>query len=313
MGAGAGDDGGGRQSEESSNLTLKLKPAQAITSIDDARGRRWNKSFASFGAVCVGNIMLSLIVSVLIRSQQTCQCQHSSTSNNMLLGNDTSTSSFPTATSAHPTIGTQQTKEANKKDQFWSDFTMKDMKKYLNCHEFYEKTDQTIHDQDAWKRMRRTYVDIVGAEASTVGPPDLGYNGFSRPYYVNHNENGRGIYAKADIPQGSLVWHNIRSASFSDGMAFRKFVMTLSLELGCDVLQWSYVMEDAIYTDLDEGSFCNNGGSSKSNIDLDETASTQFITKAGIQLYSTRDIKQREELLCDYSSFTDRNWELFGL
>mmetsp|Transcript_20553 Transcript_20553/g.48540 ORF Transcript_20553/g.48540 Transcript_20553/m.48540 type:complete len:368 (+) Transcript_20553:145-1248(+) len=201
----------------------------------------------------------------------------------------------------------------NNDGRVWSDFTASEMKNHLRCSEYYQRAEQTIHDQDAWKEMRRTYVRVVGADASTVGPPESSYNGFSRPYEVGHNSYGRGIYAKVDIPKGSLVWHNIRSATFSEGMQFREFVMTLPPELGCDVLQWSYVMDEKIYCDLDEGSFCNNGYSGGSNIDIDEEVSEKFIAKAGMQLFAARDIKEGEELLCNYASFSDGDWGLFGL
>mmetsp|Transcript_18300 Transcript_18300/g.30363 ORF Transcript_18300/g.30363 Transcript_18300/m.30363 type:complete len:322 (-) Transcript_18300:213-1178(-) len=264
------------------------------------------------GTVCAGNVLSSLLLFSLLRSLI---CQ---TFNHGLDYNDTSTSTHPAATSGvlrgstANEVETESTKGIN--DIIWSDFTNNQMEQHLRCGEFYERQQQTIHDQDAWKEMRRNYVNIVGADASTVGPPELGYNGFSRPYYVDHSEHGRGIYAKDDIPKGSLVWHNIRSASFSEGSHFREFVMTLPRELGCDVLQWSYVMDQNIYCDLDEGSFCNNGDDSKDeNIDLDETASAKFITKAGMQLFATRDIEKGEELVCNYASFASGRWSPFGL
>ena len=198
-------------------------------------------------------------------------------------------------------------------DKVWSDLTASEMKNHLRCSEYYQRAEQTIHDQDAWKEMRRTYVRVVGADASTVGPTEMGHNGFCRPYYVDHSEAGRGIYAKDDVPKGSLVWHNIRTAIFPEGAHFREFVMTLPREYGCDVLQWSYVTDGKIMCDLDEGSFCNNADDYRdANIDLDETLSAQFITKAA-QLFATREIKKGEELVCNYSGFSDADWDLFSL
>ena len=163
--------------------------------------------------------------------------------------------------------------------------------------------------------MRTAYVQVVGSEHSTIGSPALGFNGFSQPYYVDHNEKGRGIYANADIPKGALVWQNIRTARFSDGPSYRRFVMSLSPEVACDVLQFfSYVTSDKIINcDLDEGSFCNSGGSSGSNIDFDEKASGKFPTGAQLQLFATRDIKKGEEILCKYRSFSAGGWGYFGL
>ena len=256
------------------------------------------------GAVCAGNVLSSLILFSLLRTEP------SQNSGEHILDHDNPASLASAATSQQ--LRGSNIINSNAESTKWSDFTAGEMRKHLQCSEYYQRAEQTIHDQDAWKRMRRKYVDIVGAE-STIGPPQSGYNGFSRPYQVGHSRHGRGIYAKTDIPKGSLVWHNIRSAAFSEGMQFREFVMTLPRELGCDVLQWSYVMDEKIYCDLDEGSFCNNGYSDGSNIDIDEVASAKFIAKAGMQLFATRDIKKGEELLCNYSSFSDGDWRLFGL
>jgi hypothetical protein len=263
------------------------------------------------GAVCAGNALSSLFLFSLLRSEP---CQNSNHVPNY-------SSTFQAATSAQQLRGSQHVNaEATKeihvgqdKDEVWSDFTHVKMRNHLKCSEFYQRNEQTIHDQDAWKLMRRTYADIVGADASTIGPPESGYNGFSRPYFVGHNDLGRGIYAGDNIPKDSLVWHNIRSAAFSEGRQFRQFVMALPRELGCDVLQWSYVMDDTIYCDLDEGSFCNDGYSEGNNVDTDKTASAKFITRAGMQLFATRDIKKGEELLCNYSSFSHEDWHQFGL
>ena len=262
------------------------------------------------GAVCAGNVLSSLILFSLLRAEQ-----NQNSDNHVLVDYDNPVSFSVATTSSQQLRGSNiinSKAERTTAKKVWSDFTAGEMRKHLQCSEYYQRAEQTIHDQDAWKRMRRKYVDIVGAE-STIGPPQSGYNGFSRPYQVGHNRHGRGIYAKTDIPKGSLVWHNIRSAAFSEGMQFREFVMTLPRELGCDVLQWSYVMDEKIYCDLDEGSFCNNGYSDGSNIDIDEVASAKFIAKAGMQLFATRDIKKGEELLCNYSSFSDGDWRLFGL
>jgi len=167
--------------------------------------------------------------------------------------------------------------------------------------------------------MRDAYVQTVGAERSTIGSAESGFNGFSQPYYIDHNDYGRGIYANADIPKSSLVWQNFRSARFDDGSSYRSFLMKLPPNLACDVMQWAYVTDDEINVDLDEGSFCNDGGREESNIDFDKEVSRKFPNRADIrirvdmQLFATRDIAKGEELLCNYGSFSDANWEQFGL
>lgn len=153
-----------------------------------------------------------------------------------------------------------------------------------------------------------------GTQELDLGAVNLNYYGFGQPYYVRHNEFGRGIYAATNIPKGSLVWRNIRSAQFSDCASFREFILRLPADLACDALEWSYVdMHHKINVDLDEGALCNDGGSTDKNIDIDKKLSNLFLVRPGMQLFAMRYIGKDEELLCDYESFSSMGWRQFGL
>ena len=191
--------------------------------------------------------------------------------------------------------------------------TRKEIKNVLNCSVIMQGQ-RPIHSQETWKEMRRLYTSVVGWEESTVGHPEAAHNGFGQPYRVQHNNYGRGIYAAADIPKGAILWQNIRTAQFSRGDQYREFLRRLENGLACDVLIWAYVDRDRkINVDLDERSFCNNGKSEKSNMDLDTERTKLFPSRATMQLFATRDISKGEELLCNYRSFSSGNWKYFGL
>jgi hypothetical protein len=199
-----------------------------------------------------------------------------------------------------------------KDELVWASYTMGEIWEHLNCDKVFEQG-RPIHGQEIWKEMRELYTSIVGHEMSTVGSLDSDYNGFVQPYYVRHNQYGRGIYAGMDIPEGSLIWQNIRSAQFSDGASYREFVRRLRPDLACDVWQWSYVdYDNKINVDLDEGALCNDG-EDEGNIDLDENRSGMLHVPPGIQLFATRNISKDEELLCNYDGFSSASWSDFGL
>lgn len=89
------------------------------------------------------------------------------------------------------------------------------------------------------------------------------------------------------------------------------------------MLQWAYIQtlndspnqEDAwISVDLDEGSFCNDGGQGKS-VGCDEDLGETVEGGCKLNYFALRDIEAGEELFCEYSSFISKfiDWEDFGL
>lgn len=199
-------------------------------------------------------------------------------------------------------------------------FTRNELWSHLNCDTIVKQKQLPIQKKDEWQYMRTLYTSIVGQDNSTVGTTAVlaEHNGFAQPYYVRHNQFGRGIYAAMDIPEGALVWQNTRKAQFTAASAFREFVLRLAVPkdngLGCDVLQWAYVDFDSkINVDLDEGSFCNDGHKTHGNIAFDEDRSNKSPVKPSMQLFALRDILQDEELLCYYGSFTAGGWDDVGM
>lgn len=214
--------------------------------------------------------------------------------------------------------------------------TLSQLKIYFGC----SSGERPIHDQKTWQYLRQTYHDIVGAEKSTIGPPSRAFNGFAVPYFVDQSPGrGRGLFAANDIPKGSLIWTASRTAEFEDAETYRNFLLAIPADLACDVMMWAYVSHGSeidgerdsydeeededdnedeesslkIMVDLDESSFCNDGGK-KRNMDWDEVAAALYPDQSDWRTFAMEYVKKGDELLCNYSGFFQKDkWATFGL
>lgn len=202
------------------------------------------------------------------------------------------------------------------------DYAIADYWSHLKCADLFAQK-RPIHPQSVWSNARRTYVNIVGSDRSTIGDPESPENAFAVPGIVveQANEKGRGIFTTETIPEGALMYHFGRTAQFQDGRDYRRFIMELPVDVACDVLQWAYVQyisvdndDDGlrIMVDLDEGAFCNDGWGGKTNFGyLDDKR--QPINNGVRPLYAKRKILAGEEILCNYAEFSEGDWQHFGL
>uniref|UniRef100_A0A7S2WE23 SET domain-containing protein n=1 Tax=Eucampia antarctica TaxID=49252 RepID=A0A7S2WE23_9STRA len=211
-----------------------------------------------------------------------------------------------------------------KGNEEWRDYSRGNFLEKFDCEELWEK-ENPVHDQETWKRFRQAYESVVESSDSTVGDTLADFDAFTVKHYASQSPGkGRGVYAKEKIPSGKLLYNFSRSAQFKDGKSFREFLMRLDNELACDVLQWSYVInlgEDSddiendlrIVCDLDEGSFCNNGGHKHGNMGYASSDTEKFPRYNRMRpLFATRDIEPGEEILCKYGEFSNGDWEHFG-
>jgi hypothetical protein len=229
----------------------------------------------------------------------------------------------------------------------WATLTRHEMsKKYLKCN---WKKGRQPHDPDTWIGMREAYISVVGKQQATVelDAHRTFETAFQIPFEVRQSPGmGRGIFALKDVPKGGLLYDFSQSAQFRKGLEFAEFLRILKPNLACDVLMWSYTQYfgEGLYsskaqskdnlrivTDLDPGSFCNNGGTSEGNMawlnDSGEVAEgdigdgkTDNPPHANIKrkngsvrndavksspLVATRDIQKGDELLCMYNQFSE--------
>lgn len=181
-----------------------------------------------------------------------------------------------------------------------------------------------IHNASTWMLLRGLYRGIVQEESSIQGNHLSGYR---VPFVVQQSpDKGRGVYATAPVPAGTLVYTTTgagaQSARFRQGQDYRTFLNLLPSDLTCDVMQWAYVQAFSsvvtgrrrktafICVDLDEGSFMNEAIKGQgSNVGCPDSAKN-----CDENFYALRDISAGEEFLCKYSDFAiSDGWEWFGL
>ena len=70
-----------------------------------------------------------------------------------------------------------------------------------------------------------------------------------------------------------------------------------------------------IMVDLDEMSFCNDGGDKKSNLDWNSEVAAQYPNDSDFgRVFAMEEVKEGSELLCNYSGFFEKDkWKFFGL
>ena len=241
-------------------------------------------------------------------------------------------------------------KDSMPDHEIWHTLTRKQMdKKFLKC-----KWDavRPAHDEATWIGMREAYIAVLGTKKATVELDSRRtfYTAFQKEFEVRQSPGkGRGLFAMEDVKKGEVLYDFSQSGQFSKGSQFAEFLRILQPELACDVLMWSYVQyfgegllssdsdeyaqqekELRIVTDIDPGSFCNNGGRGEGNtawlnakgkvargdIGNGQTDNpphpyivrrdgTKLSTKKSSPLVALRDIAKGEELLCIYSQFSE--------
>ena len=235
----------------------------------------------------------------------------------------------------------------------WMNMTRNAWHEELGCDNL---TIRPVHTPEIWIGMREAYISVVGPEKATVPSTttsslssselsesseslkaSLFKTAFQIPFEVRQSPGmGRGIYTLTDVKKGQLLYDFSQTAQYRDANEFAEFLRIITPHLACDVLMWSYVQDLSegytekmsndygpfrIMTDLDPGSFCNNGGTSKGNMAWIITSPTsttstttnrktapiigRYDTVKSAPLVALRDIEAGEELLCIYSQFSE--------
>lgn len=200
-----------------------------------------------------------------------------------------------------------------------------------------QELDVTMH---MIERLREKYI----AQVNTVPVAKEGEakSVFQVPIIVGDaGEKGRGVYAKEDIPKGTLVL-DIDSDNvgiFKDAMEWRQFTYTLGVEdevLSCNFMEWCWVQrvekdegeaDDirhgmTVFLVFDESGLINNaewgdeGANIRCGTSSQQDGEKETWSACKYHYYASRDIKAGEELLINYSEFEDveqTGWVDFGV
>jgi len=181
---------------------------------------------------------------------------------------------------------------------------------YPNCRNADSNITQTIPTAKDWFEMRQAYKNAVrdhhfSLEWSTWTNGSA--TGFHVPCQVRYSsKRGRGLYAAADIPKGTMIWDNRYTARVFSECEGRLFVRNLSNDLACNVVMWGYVTDHGTGSlewgiDLDPCSFTNQATTSADiNVEDRVVEPAKATHPGGHSMWATRDIFAGEELLSNY-------------
>ena len=143
----------------------------------------------------------------------------------------------------------------------------------LECDDLF--TQQCpIHPQLVWLNVRRTYMNIIWPERSTISNQKSLGNPFFTGYSdgAGKQESGEGYLYERDNTGRSADVQFRQTAQSQNSWDYRRFIMDLSVNVVYNIFQWAYIQyidppkeenddDDGllhIMVDLDKCTFCNS-------------------------------------------------------
>mmetsp|Transcript_21362 Transcript_21362/g.44915 ORF Transcript_21362/g.44915 Transcript_21362/m.44915 type:complete len:294 (-) Transcript_21362:231-1112(-) len=218
-------------------------------------------------------------------------------------------------TNTHPILKSKQTQS----------MTLRQLQTHYQCQTSNSSVPRPLPTPQHWQTLRTIYRSLGGTTVEhdeTNTPED-----FIPPTRSGQTTDGkgRGIFAAKDIRKGERTYGGKKNfAFFSTGNEFRNYVdevaNQLSNDAACDIMMWAWVQplmgddyETLIVVVLDNNSLMNDGGEELANTGCLEEEMSEY--ECGMfDEYALRDIREGEEILCDYDRFEHRSlWKEFGL
>ena len=154
------------------------------------------------------------------------------------------------------------------------------------------KAKQRIPNRETWMLLRRAYCEAMDEEWD---PEEWIEDGMLVPYEIRMDPvRGRGVFVTKNIEKGTRVDSGAQIAEFENREQLVMFLEALPWEYQCDVLLWAYPNNGKATVDLAASSFVNHS----------EDAEEINLSTGG---YATRDIREGEIILMNYSEFISYN------
>lgn len=215
-----------------------------------------------------------------------------------------------------PAAPSTMTEEAMEETQIWSKGALEHIFRWLECPQ-EENNSLVVHNESVWKLLKDTYRDVVHEDIHSLPPPSSksdSLKGYQVPVEIKKTklEDGQeetlGVFTKAAISKGTLIWKSTNTAQFTSGADFRTYLKALPEYLACDIIDWAFPrftadQEPLVCVDLDHGSLTNACVlEEECNMEVKE----ELLENSGCEMefYATRNIAAGEELKLDHD-FTE--------
>mmetsp|Transcript_22025 Transcript_22025/g.46357 ORF Transcript_22025/g.46357 Transcript_22025/m.46357 type:complete len:408 (+) Transcript_22025:1-1224(+) len=220
--------------------------------------------------------------------------------------------------------------------KLWWKFSIWVCYAYFSCNDVFSSM-RPIYDSKQWMDLQKFYhefaaQDLLDKPLKETGTPRTfqhSEESFEAPMIsFQAGDKGRGVKASRDIEMGELVYEATNNTVvFSDGHTWRKFLFAIHEKYRddvdsftpCEPLMWAWVqaLEEEgplhIFVDLDHSSLMNTGKYEEGQ----EPPNVSCVKEGGncvMALYATADIKEGEEILCNYNEFARKDgWDDMGL
>ena len=201
----------------------------------------------------------------------------------------------------------------------WKTMGFYDIRHYFDCKGYAHDDKKPLTTLSVYNDMQQKYKEIVIEHPSWDQdpiPPTEGYTLHTdkagpSPFYADHGEHGRGLFASRDIQMGELVHDGTHSDMvFPTGQHWRAYILSLERRMACDLIDWSWTQktekdgEYQIFSTPNISGLFNGGNGDQINANPPTQYSKKF--------YAMRDIQRGEELITDYHVYPT-DWKAVGL
>jgi hypothetical protein len=214
----------------------------------------------------------------------------------------------PPPTEAHY-IPAQDDPTYNMTQSQLTNFAFQTLYEHLDCYPHAINQSKPIYTQAMYQHMKNKYTELTGHAL----PPTAHDN--STFYIASSDHAGRGVFASRNITKGEIIPFNSTCSVvfFDDGLLWKKYVVSLPREMGCDVMEWTWTQHV-----FEEGNvrLClsiGDGDSFLNDADVDEDVNIAPTNGTSMKFHAVRDIRKGEELIYDYEVFEPTEFERFGL
>jgi hypothetical protein len=213
-------------------------------------------------------------------------------------------------------------RECCESDEWWKvdGCHLPDVAAFLWCEDFDEPL--LVYSQAEWKKLRRTFHDIVGKNASSILTPTT-EDGFF--VSVEKSDSPRGLYAAQDIAKGHHIWTGTKqTAMFDNPTDYKTFLVNIPGDRACDIIHYLGHVQNfgdengeskensRIVVHLDDWAFVNFASDGKqASAGCLPDSNDQYFGGCKRNAYALRDIKEGEEILTE--DLFDDAWDRFEL